>query len=230
MSKNENRGCMFYALLYGGILFSLVAILFMYIAYTANKWAKEYTAEKKVELPKVDAKQEEVKGISQKLQDFHDRVMADKPVKDLSLSAKELNTLIQHSPDFSDLRGLLHLKIEGDQIKGKFSVPLGDIPTLQGRYFNGEAGLRIRVNKGVWDVTLVTPKAKGKDLPERLTKLLNQYAKDELVKDLQKNPNTKKFIKKIQNILVKDGKIVLSTKLPSGQAIKVKFRTKPKAP
>ncbi len=59
----------------------------------------------------------------------------------LVLSSDDLNALIEDKPE---MKGKIYVTVEGDEVKGRVSIPLGELglPMVKGRYLNGKADLK----------------------------------------------------------------------------------------
>ena len=151
----KQRGCFFYGCIIASILAVLFAILMVVIAFfvyrLVNQLVDQYTSTTPQELPKVEMPagagqdaQGSSRGIPQGRRERNSH-------RTLVLTSDDLNALIEDNPD---LKGVIYVKIEGNEVKGQISLPLdklnvrhGPRPVLERRSrFQGVA-LRRRLDR-----------------------------------------------------------------------------------
>ncbi len=137
---------------------------------------------------------------------FWQAVLEDRANAPFRLSADDLNTVIATVPD---LKGRLHLTITNDQIMGEFSVPLDKAKqkALQGRFVNGTARLHLAFEDGWLTAQVLDLKANGKPVPGWLQQ---KVQRENVLKDLDKNPDAIAFLHKLSKVEVKDGAVILT--------------------
>ena len=120
--------------------------------------------------------------------------------QELSLSAADLNALIWHDPMFKGVKGKLFVMLEGEQIKGKVSVPLDNFGPfkLKGRYLNGTAAFNVSLQNGFLLVRLAEMEVKGKPLP---APVLTQLKSENLAQNTQQDPDTAKTIEDRKSVV-----------------------------
>ncbi|HKS38354.1 MAG TPA: hypothetical protein VJW76_14265, partial [Verrucomicrobiae bacterium] len=167
--KTKGRGCFFYGCLTMVILFLVVAIGgYFAVRAAVNSFVAKYTDTKPMELPKVELSKTEMEELDKRLATFKEGVEADKSVSALALSADEINALIQRN---AEAKNKFSIGFEDDQVKGKISLPLGELKIpiigrwLKGRYLNGTAGLKPTLQNGVLIVTLQSVEVNGQTIP-----------------------------------------------------------------
>ena len=215
--KPKGRGCFFYGCLTLVILFLVVTIGgYFAVRAAVNSFVAKYTDTTPMELPKVELSKTEMEELDKRLASFKEGVEADKPVPDLVLSADEINALIQRNPE---MKNKVSVGFEGDQVKGKISLPLGELNLpiigrwLKGRYLNGTAGLMPTLQNGVLIVTLQSVEVKGKKLPaDILTGLKNHN----LAEGFYRDPKMAAVMSKLASIEIKDGKVTIKPRTKEG--------------
>ncbi len=170
----RQHGCFFYGCIIASILMALLLILTglgVYFGYRfATQMVEEYTATAPRDLPKVEMPAEQRESLKKHVEGFRKAVEEGKAVEPLVLTSEDLNALIEEEPN---LKGKVHLKIEGNELKGQVSIPLekfGQVPglgILKGRYLNGEAELKASFRDGLLIVTLDGIEVNGKRAPRK---------------------------------------------------------------
>ena len=128
------------------------------------------------------------------------------PIRELVLTADELNTLIAADPDF---KGKAFVKIEDDRMFGTVSIPTDMIPGGKDRFLNAEVEFTASVQNDELVVNLKEASVKGNPLPaEFMDGLRNANIADEAYN----NPEQRAVLKRFEAIDVKDGKVILRLK------------------
>ncbi len=217
-SQPRQRGCFFYGCVIASVLTVLMIIALAVLAFFAtrlfSRFVEEWTSTEPMELPKVQASEEERKAVWERVGAFK-RALDEGTASDpLVLSSDDLNALIEDNPKF---RGRLFTRVEGDKLKGQISYPLEGlgIPMFKGRYLNGEAELKASLSEGILVVTLETLEVNGKHPPEQF---LAEMRKQNLAKDAYDNPKNAEMLRRIESLEIKDGKIILKPRLRANSA------------
>jgi hypothetical protein len=211
-APRKKHGCLFY----GCLTLVILAILGIVIAvagfFAAKRYASnvmtQYTQTNAVELPKVTATPQEQKAVQDRCSDFMDSLKAGKAVQPLVLSARDLNLLVAKS----ELQNVVYLTIEDAQIKGQVSLPLenlGQWQMMKGRYLNGAAQFKVGMENSTLSVRLVSMEAGGKPVPDAF---LSGLAGKNLAEEVLNNPDIGPTLRNLENVEVKDGKLILTPK------------------
>jgi hypothetical protein len=208
----KQRGCFFYGCIIASILAVLFAILLAVIGFLGyrlfNQLIDQYTSTTPQSLPKVEMPAEQVTTLKERVEAFRKAVEAGTPTEPLVLTSDDLNALIDDNPE---LKGVIYVKIEKDEVKGQISLPLDkfNVGMVRGRYLNGEADFKASLSDGVLIVTIESVEVNGKQLPEDFMKELR---KQNVAKDAYKDEKASKMIRKLESLEVKDGKIILKVR------------------
>jgi hypothetical protein len=212
--RPRQRGCFFYGCVIASILTVLLIIALALLAYwafrTANRYLEQYTSTTPRELPKVQLTEEQRQDVIDRFKAFRQAVNDGTATEPLVLTGDDLNALVEEEPQ---LRGRVHLTIEGDEVKGQVSIPLTvflDTSLTQGRYLNGEAKFRASLADGVLIVTLDSLEVNGKSPPE---KFMEGFRNQNLAKDAYKDPKNAEMIRRFESLQIKDGKIILKPRV-----------------
>ncbi len=205
-----NVGCGGGCLIVGGLLLVIGLCggggFYLWLSNRVEK----FTAEKPVDLPTVELPAAEIAELETRINSFkvavENKPAADdntEPTDELVLTADEINALINKN---EQVRGKVFVKIEAGQVSGDVSIPTDAIPGGKGRYFNGTVTFDVSMEGGVLIVTLVDAKVGGEQVPQAV---LEAVGKENLAKDLYKNPENAKLMRRFDSISVEDDKIVL---------------------
>ena len=211
----QKRGCLFYGCITLAVLL-LFAGIGAWIAIrstlkTASIWIEQYTSTNAVPIESVALSRSELKSLQDRLTSFSESIAGRPGARELVLTADDINALIQNDPQYIGLKDKLFVLIEGDEIKGKISIPLDDFGPfkLKGRFLNGVATFKISLENGALDVKVKDVRVGDSSLP---SPILARIKSANFSEEFQKNPNSRRTIEKLESIKVKDGKIIIRAK------------------
>ncbi len=164
-------------------------------------------------LPKVEMPAEELKKMNERLDAFNDAVKAHSNAPPLILTGREINALLASSPNSKDLKNSFYVALEGDQVKGQMSLPLGDlfkIPFVhtKGRFLNGEGSFKATVTNGNLFVNVETLEVNGKPLPGKDMRTLRQQ---NIAMNFNSSSNSTVF-ERYESMEVTNGTIIIKAK------------------
>ena len=166
----------------------------------------KYTSDQPVEIPVVEATEEQVKAIEKRFEDFRTQFDAGEAPQELVITAEEINTLISNDPN---LKGHVFVKIEDGNIRADVSFSLGELPGAGGRYFNGSLTLHVEVKDGEVVAHVVDAEANGQPVPEEL---LKQFRQENLAKDMKDDPEMAETLERCESLEVQSDKIILKVR------------------
>jgi hypothetical protein len=213
----RQHGCFFYGCIIASILALLMVILVAIGSYLFYQFARQmidqYTSTAPRVLPKVEMPAEQRQALKDRFEGFRKAVNEGTPTEPLVLTSDDLNALIEENPD---LKGLIYVKVEGDEVKGQISIPLDKlgIGMVRGRYLNGEADLKASLEGGVLIVTLDALEVNGKPVPEQIMKGIREQ---NWAKDVYKEKKNAEMIQKFESLEIKDGKIIIKVRAKAGE-------------
>ncbi len=187
-------------------LFLLIGAGIFALAAYGKHLISTYTVTQPQALPAVDTSPAAMARLKAKWKNFvgtlNDAQAAPQP---LQLSNEEINQFFSQVPALKDT---VRARMEGNQLKGQFSVPLDNTKQsrLKGRYFCGEATFNLQFEAGFPTLTLASLQANGKPLPHWL---VSKIGAANLVEALDKDINAKEVMAHLKNIEVRDGSLVL---------------------
>jgi hypothetical protein len=129
------------------------------------------------------------------------------------LTSDDINAWIATSPGGQSLTGKVYVTIEGDQLKGQVSLPMGQIglPMFRGRYLNGAVTFSLSFRNGVLHVTAQDITVKGKPLP---SVYMQQIRQTDLAQSATNDPETRSALERYEEIKIEDGKLIIVPKKP----------------
>ncbi len=168
---------------------------------------QKYTAEAPLELPTVQYEPEELAALKTKMESFEKAIdEGDPSTREIEISADDINALIANE---ETLKGKAFVKIEEGKLVGDVSFPVDKIPGGKGRYFNGSATLDASMEGGVLIVTLTDAEVNGEKLPQQF---IDAMANENLAKEMYKNPENAKTMRRFEDIRIEDDKVILTLK------------------
>jgi hypothetical protein len=212
----KRRGCLFYGCLGGLVILLAIAIGGLLTLRYAKKIVSDLTDQAAEPLPQVTVSPERLKEIRKKVDDFRDAVKAGKTVEPLSLDSEELNALIQSDPDLQSLKGKVYVSIEGNQLKGRVSVPLEQINAqfFKGRYLNGTGTFNLSFRNGALKLFPDSIIVKGKPVGEDI---MSKFRTQNFAKGINQDPRASVALEHIESITVADNQLIITPKPPGTQ-------------
>ncbi|MEM6979208.1 MAG: hypothetical protein AAF539_06025, partial [Planctomycetota bacterium] len=131
------------------------------------------------------------------------------PLTELVLTSDELNALIAGN---EQLRGRVFVDIVDGEITGKVSIPTDMLPGGKGRFFNADGRFDVSMQDGVLVVRLVGGSVKGEPIPEPI---MEAFAQENLAKELYKNEQNARVLRKFESIEVGEDSILLKLREPA---------------
>jgi hypothetical protein len=209
------RGCFFYGCITGLVLLFLIAVGGLIALHYGKKaltgLVNQYTDTQPMTLPTVQMSSADLEKLKKRFEAFEEAVRAGHPTPPLVLTADEINALVASSPDKQSLKGKFYLSFDGDRVKGDVSLPLGQIgwKMFRNRYLNGSGTFNVSLRNGILFVAPQTLAVKGKPLPETYMQGLRNA---NLAAALTNQPDAMAVVQNLQDIQVKDGKLIVTPK------------------
>ncbi|MEM6365707.1 MAG: hypothetical protein AAF745_14860 [Planctomycetota bacterium] len=247
-TKSGGGRCLLWGCLALVVLFLVLIIgggFGAYWFYTSQ--LNKFTDDQPAEIPVVEATEEEVQAIQQRIDAFESIVMPEdasnadagdpggeseaaeqtgaadpdenaddvaventpEPLTELVLTSDELNALIAGN---EQLRGRVFVDIVDGEITGKVSIPTDMLPGGKGRFFNADGRFDVSMQDGVLVVRLVGGSVKGEPIPEPI---MEAFAQENLAKELYKNEQNARVLRKFESIEVGEDSILLKLREPA---------------
>jgi hypothetical protein len=205
--SGSGKGCLWGCLIGGGLVVASILCAGIGGYWFVSSQIAKYTSEQPVILPTVDYSEEQFAELDSRVKSFQEKLdSGEAPDEDLELSADDINAMIGKN---EDLKGRVYVKIENDQVEGDVSIPIDKLPGGKGRYLNGSASFDVSMEGGVLIVTVDQAEVNGEPVPEQFMQGLR---KENLAKDLYKNPENAKFMRHFEDIRIDDDRFILRVK------------------
>ena len=153
-------------------------------------------------VPEFSASDNQIQEVRERWQDFEQKTRAAQPAE-IELTANDINALIAAN---RHARGKAFVSIEGDKLRVQASVPLGDILSRPGYYFNGDVTAEFKSPESLENPQLNRVVVNGEQVPSDLlnwkyrSRRLGDY-----VADYRNEHN-------VGTIEVRDGKVILRSR------------------
>lgn len=208
--KKSSRGC-FYCCLSSFLIVLVLGAVGGFAAYRfITGTVAKYTSETPAEIPIVEYSEEQVEEIQARIESFKEGVEEGAQQDELILTADEINALIAKD---DDLKGRVYITIADDKVAGDVSIPTDAIPGGAGRYFNASASFNVMLENGVLIVTLASAKVGDELVPAEIVEAMG---KENLAKDIYKNPEVAELISKFESLTVQEDVIILKPRQVAG--------------
>lgn len=202
------RGCLFYLILVLVVMLLVAGLLAFFTARFVKNQLIAFTDASPMTLPKVEMAGADFERLEQRVTEFGKALQQDKSTEPLVLTERDINALLTRKPEAKELANKVYVALKDDQVKGQVSIPLGGLGWIaKDRYLNGEAAFNVSLDNGVLIVTAKEVTVKGKPLPETFMSALRQ---ENLAKDAYKDAKNAEFIRKLERIEVKDGRVIIT--------------------
>lgn len=211
-ATKARRGCLFYGAVVAAVLLTAILVAALIGLRVAKRLYNQFTDTQPTPMPALRLSPAQAAAVDQRFQAFRDAVRAHHPAPPLTLSADDLNALLQTDPDFEPMKGKLYVTgIQDGLVTAQISVPMEEagLPVFRGRYLNATATLGVSLRNGILRVVAHSVSARGRPLPEVY---LQQVRKQNLVKNLNSNPRVSVALDRLQSIEARDGELMIVPK------------------
>jgi hypothetical protein len=181
------------------------------------KLADEYTETAPMTLPTVEISDQDLAALFARVDTFSKSVKAGEGSGlELTLTANDINALIQKNPAWSSVAGKVFVRIENGCIHGDASIPLDSLGQsfigasfLKGRWLNGSGGFHVAAAAGRLLVFMDSLTVHNKALPENF---MTGIRTKNLAEEATKNPETAALIQKLESVRISDNKLHITGK------------------
>lgn len=205
----EGKGCLFWGCTTAAVLAVIVAVVAGIGAYRLASYVKGFTSETPAEIPIYQPGAGEYEAVKAKIEAFKTAVENGTSGVELVLTGNDINAMISSEKDLEKVKGSVYVNIVDDNISLEISFPLDEVPGFSGRYLNGSAGITVSMEPGILEVKLDHLEVNGELVPDEIMTALQS---ENLAKGLYNNPEMAELIKKVQDLRVEDGKLILISK------------------
>ncbi len=197
-----------------GCLGGVAVVVFLAIAgYIVVRMAfsgivDRYTDTEPMDLPQSEMPAEEYAALKERVDAFDAALEAGTATEPLELTAEDINALIANDPQWSELKGRVHISINDDLITGDVSMPVDAL--LPGRYVNGSGTFDIFLRDGMLYVHLDALTVNGKALPDEF---MSGLRSENLAAEYVREPGVQESLDRFESIEVSDGIIRVTPKV-----------------
>lgn len=190
------------------ILLALFAAgAYWFLRQTSEDLVESYTSPAPLDLAGMETNREETLSVIERFRDFVTALEQGEETGNFSLSADDINTLLQNEELLRGLRGMARVTIQDDMLRADISVPLGLFnERFEGRYLNGTGELAVEMKDDRLSVTIDRLEVGGRDLPREI---MNEIRKNNLVAALYEEPSLEDFLRLIKSVKIEDGRLVI---------------------
>jgi hypothetical protein len=201
----QRRRWWLYLLCVFGMLLLVGGSAFIALALYWNSLVKTYASSRPQPLPHVENAANAQSRLKTRWAEFQKSIMAKRPTPPFELTADDLNAFAASNPDFKDK---FQFFIEQDQLRGKFSIPLGarGPSNLKGKYLNGQATFKLGFTDNWLSLHVASMEANGKPIPHWL---LSKLQKQNFLKNLENNAELTQFLDNIESVGITNNTIVV---------------------
>jgi hypothetical protein len=209
--KKPGRGCLFY----GGIVGAIILAVLILAAYLGYRYARhlvdQFTDTSPAPMPTMRISSEELKQVQERIDRFSKVVSEGKADEPLVITGDEVNALIMSDTGAEKIRGHLYVTLEGNQVKAQISIPaeMVGLRPLRGRFINGTGEFKVSLHDGKFEFIAESLSAKGQPLPENV---MRHIRAQNLASQFNEDPDFASAISKLQDIQVRDGKLIIVPK------------------
>ena len=147
-----------------------------------------------------------------------DEAIARNKETTIEFTGPEINLLLQRNSDWDFLRGRTRIDIADSTMTVALSAPLDVLrwPGLKRRYFNGTLRFSMTYASDRFELEIISADANGNQFPSSLlssfNSSFNDSMNDEFRKELRQNNRESEFWTHVKSIVLKDDKLVITTK------------------
>lgn len=150
--------------------------------------------------------------LKERVEAFGDELKNDTATEPLTLTANELNALIQRDDSGKVKVKGLFITVDEGKLHADFSLPVGEIfpiEELKGRYINGGGSLLVHTTNGKLFAYLDGIEVNGAPLPAQFSEAL---ASENMAEGMMDDPEFKELMGHIASIDVRQDEIVITPK------------------
>ncbi len=189
------------------LLAIFAAAAYYFLRQTSEDLVESYTSSTPLDFARVETSREEAQSVMERFRDFINALENGEETGSFSLSADDINALLQYEDWFHRLRGMAHVTIAEDLLRAEISVPLGMFnDRFEGRYLNGTGELAIEMKDDRLRVTIDRLEVGGRNLPNEF---MSEIRKNNLVEALYEEPSLENFFHLVEAVKIEDGRLVI---------------------
>ncbi|MYH18210.1 MAG: hypothetical protein F4014_05685 [Gemmatimonadetes bacterium] len=200
----------------GGCLSAIVLLAviagaaYYFILQASDELVETYTSPEPRDFARVEEGTDEVLSVIDRFRDFAIALERGEETESFSLSADDINALLENEDLLREFHGMARVDIQDDRLLAEISVPLDLFnERFEGRYLNGTGELSVEMRDGRLEVNIDRLEVAGRNLPEEF---MNEIRKNNLVETLLQDPSLERFMGLVKSVKVEDGRVVIEPK------------------
>jgi hypothetical protein len=204
-ARKKRRWWLYVLGVLGGLCCLVILALFLGYGYYRSM-VRGYTTDKPSPLPKVEFDAQRYNELLARWGEFADALKKRQNPPPFTISPDDLNLFFAKD---KQMRDKVAFAITNGQLVARFSAPLDQVGPnlLKGRYVNGAAQINVLLQDGWLTVGLGSVTANGKPLPGWMLKGIRR---ENLLKDLDRNPEMVNLFHELESIRIQNGAVVLT--------------------
>lgn len=193
------------------ILLAVIAgAAYYFILQASDELVETYTSPEPRDFARVEEGRDEALSVIDRSRDFIMALERGEETGSFSLSADDINALLEFEDLLREFHGMARVNIRDDRLLAEISVPLDLFnERFEGRYLNGTGELSVEMKDDRLEVTIDRLEVGGQNIPEEF---MNEIRKNNLVETLLQDPSLDRFMGLVKSVKVEDGRVVIEPK------------------
>lgn len=190
------------------ILLAVIAgAAYYFILQASDELVDTYTSPEPRDFARVEEGRDEALSVIDRFRDFAIALERGEETGSFSLSADDINALLEYEDLLREFHGMARVDIQDDRLLAEISVPLDLFnERFEGRYLNGTGELSVEMRDGRIEVNIDRLEVGGRNIPEEF---MNEIRKNNLVETLLQDPSLERFMGLVKSVKVQDGRVVI---------------------
>ncbi|MXY97852.1 MAG: hypothetical protein F4Z29_08905 [Gemmatimonadetes bacterium] len=193
------------------ILLAVIAgAAYYFLLQASDELVETYTSPEPRDFARTEEGRDEVLSIIDRFRDFAIALEQGEETERFSLSADDINALLENEDLLREFHGMARVDIQDDRLLAEISVPLDLFnERFEGRYLNGTGELSIEMKDDRLEVNIDRLEVGGRNIPEEF---MNEIRKNNLVETLLQDPSLERLMGLVKSVKVEDGRVVIEPK------------------
>ncbi|MDE2846687.1 MAG: hypothetical protein OXO51_08285 [Gemmatimonadota bacterium] len=193
------------------ILLAVIAgAAYYFILQASNELVDTYTSPEPLDFARAEEGRDEALSVIDRFRDFVIALERGEETESFSLSADDINALLEYEDLLREFHGMARVDIQDDRLLAEISVPLDLFnERFEGRYLNGTGDISVEMRDGRLEVNIDRLEVGGRNIPEEF---MNEIRKNNLVETLLQDPSLERFMGLVKSVKVEDGRVVIEPK------------------
>ncbi|MXY48468.1 MAG: hypothetical protein F4Y38_04105 [Gemmatimonadetes bacterium] len=193
------------------ILLAVIAgAAYYFILQASDELVDTYTSPEPLDFARAEEGRDEALSVIDRFRDFVIALERGEETGSFSLSADDINALLEYEDLLREFHGMARVDIQDDRLLAEISVPLDLFnERFEGRYLNGTGDISVEMRDGRLEVNIDRLEVGGRNIPEEF---MNEIRKNNLVETLLQDHSLERFMGLVKSVKVEDGRVVIEPK------------------